>query len=88
MKASEYKILKGISKESLRDNMSDIEVLLTDLGEFTARDIAIKERPQGLKENLDVARRGGTVSKIARESYEFETGNSVITSTKKIEKDN
>lgn len=66
MKANEYKDFKGIRKESLRDNMSDIEVILTDLGEVTARDIAKKERPQGLKDNLKVAKRGGGVSKIAK----------------------
>jgi len=49
MKANEYKDFKGIRKESLRDNMTDIEVILTDLGEVTARDIAKQERPQGLK---------------------------------------
>ena len=80
MKANEYKDFKGIRKESLRDNMTDIEVILTDLGEVTARDIAKQERPQGLKDNLKVAKRGGDVSKIARESYELETGNSAITS--------
>ena len=84
MKASEYKTFKGIRKESLRDNMSDIEVILTDLGEFTARDIAKKEHPRGLKENLEVAKRGGNVSKIARESYEKATGNSAITSTNTV----
>ena len=84
MKANEYKEFKGIRKESLRDNMSDIEVLLTDLGEATARDIAKKEQPQGLKENLKVAKRGGNVSKIARETYELETGNSAITSKNAI----
>ncbi len=84
MKATEYKNFKGLRKESLRDNMSDIEILLTDLGEFTARDIAKKERPQGLKENLKVANRGGKVSKIARENYEIETGNSAITTNNLI----
>ncbi len=84
MKANEYKTFKGLRKESLRDNMSDIEVLLTDLGEFTARDIAKKEHPQGLKENLKVANRGGKVSKIARETYEMETGNSAITTNNLI----
>lgn len=88
MRSSEYKEFKGIRKESLRDNMSEIEVILTDLGEFTARDIAKKERPQGLEENLNVARRGGKVSKIARETYEIETGNSAITSTNKRYIDN
>ena len=80
MKANEYKDFKGIRKESLRDNMSDIEVILTDLGEVTARDIAKKEHPQGLNDNLKVAKRGGNVSKIARETYELETGRSAITS--------
>ena len=79
MKANEYKDFKGIRKESLRDNMTDIEVILTDLGEVTARDIAKQERPHGLKDNLKVAKRGGDVSKIARESYELETGRSAIT---------
>ena len=84
MKANEYKEFKGIRKESLRDNMTDIEVILTDLGEVTARDIAKQERPQGLKDNLKVAKRGGDVSKIARESYELETGHSAITSENAI----
>ena len=79
MNANEYKDFKGLKKESLRDNMTDIEVILTDLGEITARDIAKQEHPQGLKDNLKVAKRGGNVSKIARETYELETGNSVIT---------
>ena len=78
MKANEYKKFKGIRKESLRDNMSDIEVILTDLGEITARDIAKQEHPQGFKENIKVAKRGGDVSKIARESYEIQTGHSAI----------
>ena len=84
MKATEYKEFKGIRKESLRDNMTDIEVILTDLGEITARDIAKQERPQGLKDNLKVAKRGGDVSKIARESYEIQTGRSAITSENAI----
>jgi len=78
MTAQEYKNFKGIRKESLRDNMSDIEVILTDLGEYTTRDIAKKEHPQGLKENLNIAKRGGNVSKIAKKYYELETGNKVI----------
>ncbi len=73
MKANEYKEFKGIRKESLRDNMTDIEVILTDLAEFTARDIAKQENPQGLNENLNVAKRGGKVAKGAKEFYEKET---------------
>ena len=84
MKANEYKDFKGIRKESLRDNMTDIEVILTDLGEVTARDIVKQERPRGLKDNLKVAKRGGVVSKIARESYELQTSRSAITSENAI----
>jgi len=85
MKANEYKDFKGIRKESLRDNMTDIEIILTDLGEIVTRDIAKKEHPQGLKDNLKIAKRGGNVSKIARETYELETGNSAITSENSID---
>lgn len=58
MTAKEYKDLKGIRKESLRDNMTDIEIILTDLGEITTRDIIKSEQPEGLKENLLVAKKG------------------------------
>ncbi|MGM9875164.1 MAG: Bro-N domain-containing protein [Bacilli bacterium] len=78
MKASEYKAYKGIRKESLRDNMTDIEVALTNIGEIAARDIAREEKPQGLKENMKVAKRGGGVAKGARDLYEKETKNSAI----------
>lgn len=79
MKASEYKAYKGIRKKSLRDNMTDIEVLLTDLGEVATRDIATSEHPQGLKENLEVAKKGGEVAKGARDLYEKATKKSAIT---------
>ena len=78
MKASEYKKLKGLRKESLRDNMTDIEVALTNIGEIATRDIAREEHPQGLKENLKVAKRGGGVAKGARDLYEKETKKSAI----------
>lgn len=78
MKASEYKELKGLRKESLRDNMTDIEVALTNIGEIATRDIARGERPQGLKENLNVAKRGGGVAKGARDLYEKETKKSAL----------
>ena len=79
MKASEYKAYKGLRKESLRDNMTDIEVLLTDLGEIATRDIAKTENPQGFKENMKVARKGGQVAHDARKSYEKATNKSAIT---------
>ncbi len=78
MKASEYKAYKGIRKESLRDNMTDIEVALTNIGEIATRDIALEEHPQGLKENLKVAKRGGGVAKGARDLYEKETKKAAI----------
>ncbi len=78
MKASEYKAYKGIRKESLRDNMTDIEIALTNLGEIATRDIAREEHPQGLKENLRVAKRGGGVAKGAIDLYEEETQKSAI----------
>ncbi len=78
MKASDYKAYKGIRKESLRDNMTDIEVLLTDLGEIATRDIATSEQPQGFSENMKVAARGGQVAKGARILYEKETKKSAI----------
>ena len=78
MKASEYKAYKGLRKESLRDNMTDIEIALTNIGEIAARDIAREEHPQGLNENLHVAKRGGNVAKGARDLYEIETKKSAI----------
>lgn len=78
MKASEYKAYKGLRKESLRDNMTDIEIALTNIGEIAARDIATSEHPQGLKENMNVAKRGGKVANDARLSYEQETKKSAI----------
>ena len=80
MTAQEYKSFKGIRKENLRDNMTDIEVALTDIGEITTRDIASIEKPKGLKENMSVAKRGGSVAKDARNSYENETLKSAISS--------
>ena len=79
MTASEYKNFKGIRKESLRDNMSDIEVILTDLGEITTRDITKNKNPKGLEENIQVARKGGEVAKIAKKSYERATAEPAIT---------
>ena len=76
--AKQYKQYKGLRKESLRDNMTDIEIALADLGELTTRDIALSEHPEGLKENLKVAQRGGQVANDARKSYEQQTKRSAI----------
>ena len=78
MKANEYKEYKGLRKESLRDNMTDIEIALTNIGEIATRDIAKREHPNGLHQNIKVAARGGRVAKGARDIYEEETKMSAI----------
>ena len=84
MKASDYKSFKGLRKESLRDNMTDIEIALTNIGEIAARDIAKEEKPKGLKNNLNVAKRGGNVAKNAKDAYEKETKKSAISKNNKL----
>lgn len=78
MKASEYKQYKNIRKESLRDNMTDIEVALTDLGEIATRELAKEHKPYGLEENKKVAKLGGHAAKVARDDLEKNLGKSVI----------
>ena len=80
MKASEYKAYKSIRKESLRDNMSDIEIALTDLGEIATRELAKEHKPYGLEQNKVIAKMGGNVSKVARDNLEQKLGKSVISS--------
>ena len=79
MTAKEYKEFKGLRKESLRDNMDNIEVILTDLGEEATKRLAKKQRPQGLDENKEVAKVGGNVAKIARDELEKQLDESVVT---------
>ena len=78
MKASEYKAYKGLRKESLRDNMTDLEVALTDLGEIATRELAKEHRPQGLEQNKRIAQMGGSAAKAARDNIEKNLGKSVI----------
>ncbi len=78
MTAQEYKAYKGIRKENLRDNMTDIEVAITNIGELATREIAKNEKPQGLMQNRKVARRGGGVAKKTKAFFEDETGSEVI----------
>ena len=85
MKASEYKAYKGLRKESLRDNMTNIEIALTNIGEIATRDIAKEEHPKGLKENMSVAKRGGKVAKGARDLYEKETKKSAISNKNSLD---
>ena len=70
MKANEYKDFKGIRKESLRDNMTDIEVALTDLGEIATRELTKEYKPTGLEQNKKIAKMGGNTAKVARDDLE------------------
>lgn len=76
----EYKELKGLKKESLRDNMSDIELIFNMLAEASTKEISESENPKGLNESKNVARRGGTIAGNARRELETQTKKSVITS--------
>ena len=79
MTASEYKKFKNIRKENLRDNMTDVEVALADLGELATREIAKKKNPKGLKENIDIARCGGEIASNTKKNLETALGDTVIT---------
>jgi len=76
----QYKQLKGLKKENLRDNMSDLELVLTMLAEASTTDISKTAKPQGFSQNQQVARQGGEVAGIARQALEARTGRPVITS--------
>ena len=76
----QYKHLKGLHKENLRDNMTNVELLLNSLAEVSATEISKNENPKGYGQNADVARRGGHVAKAARNQLESQLGHSVVTS--------
>ena len=84
MTAKEYKQYKDLRKESLRDNMDNIEVILTDLSEETTKRLAEKHKPQGLEQNKEVARMGGHAAKVAREDIERNLGESVVTKQNRL----
>lgn len=79
MTTRQYKNLKGLKKENLRDNMSDTELVLTMLAEASTRDISKATKPDGFAENVKVAKRGGNVANVARQQLEAEIGLPVIT---------
>lgn len=76
----EYKQKKDLRKENLRDNMTNIELVLNMLAEVTTTSISKQERPQGMKENKDVAVRGGKVANTAKQEYEKATGLKAVSS--------
>lgn len=85
MTTREYKDYKGLKKQNLRDNMSTTELILNMLAETATKDIANASNPYGLEENKKVAKRGGNVAKVARDTLERETGKSVITTKNAID---
>lgn len=84
MTAKEYKEYKGLRKESLRDNMDNIEISLTDISEEVAKRLAKKNKPKGLKENIKVARKGGQIAKNTRDEIENILGEPVVTNNNKL----
>ena len=79
MTAKEYKEYKGLRKESLIDNMSELEVALADIGELTTRKLAEKYKPIGLEENRKIAKQGGQVANNTRKDIEVRLKESVVT---------
>ena len=80
MKTREYKNLKGLKKENLRDNMSDLELVLTMLAEATTTELSKTTNPQNFQENVEVAKKGGNIAGDTRKAIEESTGKPVITS--------
>ncbi len=75
----EYKKLKGLKKENLRDNMSNLELVLNMLAEASTTEISKQKQPEGLDANKDIARKGGNAAKQARLEIEKQTGRSIVT---------
>lgn len=78
MTTREYKKYKGLRKESLRDNMTNVELMLNGLAEAAATELSKRENPKGFAENANIAQRGGGVAHVARERLEQELGDTVI----------
>jgi len=78
----EYKNLKGLKKENLRDNMTNVELALNILAEASTTEISKERNPKGFNQNAKIAKSGGSVAKAARQQLESQLGRSVISSTK------
>lgn len=76
----DYKKFKGLKKENLRDNMTNLELVLNMLAEASTTEISKKQNPKGLEENKSIARKGGFAAKKARQEIEKQTGESIISS--------
>lgn len=79
MTVKEYKKFKGLKKESLRDNMSEFEIALADIGELTTKELAKKYKPFGLEENRKMAKEGGQVANNTRKDIEARLNGTIIT---------
>ncbi len=84
MTTREYKEHKGLRKESLRDNMTNVELMLNGLAEAAATELSKRENPKGFAQNAQVAQRGGNVAHVAREQLEQELGETIISSKRAI----
>ena len=78
--AKEYKHLKGLKQENLRDNMTNEELVMNMLAELTTSNITKKEHPKTMFEHTKVAKRGGSVAKVAKDAFEKQTGKKVVSS--------
>jgi hypothetical protein len=76
----EYKVLKGLKKENLRDNMSNTELILNMLAEASTKDISVATNPKNFEESKKVAKQGGNVAKVALKELESKTGKKVVSS--------
>ena len=84
MSTREYKKYKGLRKESLRDNMTNVELMLNGLAEAAATELSKRENPKGFAQNANVAQRGGEVAHVARERLEQELGDTVISDKRAV----
>ncbi len=82
LKTREYKQLKGLKKENLRDNMTNVELALNILAEASTTEISKQKNPKGFQQNANIAKEGGSVAKVARKQLEEKLGRSVISSSK------
>lgn len=84
MTTKQYKEYKGLRKENLRDNMTNVELMLNGLAEAAATEMSKRENPKGFAQNANIAHRGGNVASVARKQLEQELGDSVISSKRAI----
>lgn len=82
LRTKEYKVLKGLKKENLRDNMTNVELALNILAEASTAELSKQKNPKGFNQNITIAREGGSVAKAARIQLEDKLGRSVISDSR------